>query len=232
MPTFCSVAAVIPAYNERDRIARVIEPLRRVGELREIIIVDDGSTDGTFAEACRLAAASPRVRCLHFPENRGKGAALLAGARVTSAPVLLFFDADLSGLRPEHARALVEPVVDGRVDMTVGVFRHGRFHTDFAHRVTPWLSGQRCLRADLFLGPDSSTPSGYGIETALTLAARRNGWRRTTVPLLGVSHPSSELRHGVWEGLRNRTRMYWEIVAAWRDDRRRHARGRARDAGP
>lgn len=225
MPCLCAAAAVIPAYNECGRVTRVVEPLCRVAEVRDIVIVDDGSTDGTAGEARRLADAHPQVRCLPLP-HRGKGAALFAGARSVTAPALLFLDADLVGLRPAHVAALIHPVLTGKVDMAVGVFRHGRLHTDFAHRATPWLSGQRCLRADLFLQLDGGIPAGYGIETAVTLVACRQRWRQIKVPLLGVSHPSSEFRHGIWAGLRNRARMYGEIVSAWRNDRRLYRRTR------
>jgi hypothetical protein len=57
--------------------------------------------------------------------------------------------------------------------------------------------------------------SGYGFETALTLAARQRNVRRLRVPLVGVSHPPSETHRGLWSGIRTRTRMYAQIVKAW-----------------
>ncbi|RLE31010.1 glycosyltransferase family 2 protein, partial [Candidatus Acetothermia bacterium] len=71
------VSAVIPAYNEAERIGAVIAPLRRTSSVHEIVVVDDGSTDGTAEVAKRYG-----VKLVRLPENRGKAAALDAGVRV------------------------------------------------------------------------------------------------------------------------------------------------------
>ncbi|MGH2524922.1 MAG: hypothetical protein ACRDH2_20635, partial [Anaerolineales bacterium] len=135
------------------------------------------------------------------------------------AELLLFLDSDLMGLTPEHVRALLRPVSAGLADMTIGVFRGGRPHTDFSHWATPWLSGQRCLRRELFLRVSPATSGGYGIETAITLAARRQGWRGQQVVLGGVSHPPSEFHRGLWHGVRMRANMYGSILQTWRAER-------------
>lgn len=206
-----SLAAIIPAFNETGRIGRVLAVLRDVAELGEIIVVDDGSTDGTQAEVEAVAAADPRIRCLRFPANRGKGEALFAGARATSADILLFLDADLVGLKPDHVRALIRPVSEGQAELSIGIFQGGQLNTDFAHWLTPWLSGQRCLPAHLFAQVRQPTGSGYGIETAITLTARRERWRCQNVPWRGVSHVPAEFRRGLWPGVQNRLRMYGAI---------------------
>jgi hypothetical protein len=140
---------------------------------------------------------------------------VFAGARTVQADLLLMLDADLEGLRPEHVRGLIGPVRAGHADMTLGVFRGGRLNTDFSHWATPWLSGQRCLRAWLFRYLSEDTASGYGFETALTLAARRHGWRCQLVALRGVWHPSSEFRRGLLHGAWVRAKMYREILRTW-----------------
>src|SRR5439155_3150197 len=116
------IAAVIPAYNEETRLGEVLRALLATPALDEIVVANDGSQDGTGA----VARGFPEVRTLDLPENRGKGAAMRFGALATQADVLLFLDADLIGLRPEHAADLLRPVLDGQAEMTVGVFRGGR----------------------------------------------------------------------------------------------------------
>ena len=218
-----SIAAIIPVFNEAGRVGRVLSVLRQVTELAEILVVDDGSTDNTAAEVQQAATLDGRMRCLELPGNRGKGGALFAGAHATAADLLLFLDGDLIGLQRHHVPALIGPVASGQADMAVGLFRGGRPDTDFAHRATPWLSGQRCVRRDLFLQVDEEASAGYGVETALTLAARSGKWRLEYVGLQGVSHPPSEMRRGLWRGAGTRSRMYGQILRAWRVDRKRRA---------
>lgn len=218
-----NIAAIVPAYNEAGRIGQVLAVLHQVDWLREIIVVDDGSTDSTAAEVGRAMPADPRLRLIRHSANRGKGAALLSGAQATRCPILLFLDADLVGLKPEHIRALVEPVVQNRAAMTLGLFWGGQLHTDLAHRLTPWLTGQRCLRAALLEDVYPEAMAGYGIETAISLAARRRGWPVQRVALPGVSHTIGELQSGFRSGFHTRLKMYSHILKAWRLERR-HSR--------
>ena len=210
------VAAVVPAYNEADHIAGVLRVLRQVPELAQVVVVDDGSADRTAAVAEELAAEDPRLRVVRHPHNRGKGQAMRTGLATAGTPVVLFLDADLHDLQPRHVQALLRPVQRGEADMTIGLFRGGRWNTDLAHRLTPWLSGQRCLRAALWAQVCPRATCGYGVETALSTAARCRGWRTLRITLDGVHHPPSEFHRGFWAGLRNRARMYGQIVrAAW-----------------
>ena len=209
------VAAIVPAFNEAQGIGNVLDVLRQVELLTEIIVVDDGSTDGT-GEAVRLfSELDPRLRLLRHAANQGKGQAVFTGWRATRAPYLLTLDADLIGLTPGQVEDLLLPVIQKRADMTLGLFQGGRFQTDNSHRVTPWLTGQRCFRAELMKHVSQPAASGYGFETALTLAARQRGLRRLRVPLVGVSHPPSETHRGLWIGIRTRSRMYAQILRAW-----------------
>lgn len=209
------VSAIIPAYNEADRVAGVLTVLREVPELCEILVVDDCSTDGTRNDVCTAAQADSRIRLLKMPSNRGKGQAVLAGVRTISSGFLLLLDADLMALRPEHIRALMAPVTSGQADMSLGLFRGGRFNTDLGHIGTPWLTGQRCLKRDLFKYLTDEKASGYGLEIALTLAAQVHNYRVERVILRGVWHPSSEFHRGFGKAIAWRARMYGQIWNAW-----------------
>jgi glycosyltransferase involved in cell wall biosynthesis len=229
-----AVAAIIPAYNESENLGGVLDVLRQVSGLSQIIVVDDGSQDDT-AEVVRQSAVNDlRIRLIQHLRNRGKGQTIFTGVTATQAPVLLLLDADLINLKPQHIESLIEPVLSGAADMTVGLFRAGHLNTDFAHWITPWLSGQRCLNTDLIQHIFPEAAAGYGFKTALTITARQQHTRTRIVFLNGVWHPPSEFHRGLWKGLGRRLRMYGHIIRAWRmagSPRPRRQRKKSRSVG-
>jgi glycosyltransferase involved in cell wall biosynthesis len=206
------VALVIPAYNEGLRIGDLLGTLCQVGMLSRIIVVDDGSTDGTAAVVQASARTDPRIQLLRIADNRGKAAAMVAGAEASGCDLIAFIDADLIQLRPEHVIDLIEPVRTGTCSMTLGLFTGGRWTTDNSHRLSPFLSGQRCLRWSLFRGiPDLDT-SRAGIEIALSLYAWRHGYRVCPVHWRGVTHVMKIEKMGMLRGNLSHFKMYGEIL--------------------
>lgn len=210
-----SMAAIIPAYNEASRIRQVLQVLHLVKQLGEIIVVDDGSMDATAQYSRLEAETDPRIRIIVQPTNMGKGQAVFTGWQASRAPFLIMLDADLFGLKPQHIEDLYQPVLNSQADMTIGVFRGGYWKTDISHWATPWLSGQRCFRADLLKAISWDAAAGYGLETALTVAARMNGWIVRKVPWQGAWHMPSESRRGFWRGAGMKGKMYLQIIRAW-----------------
>ena len=137
--------AVIPAYNESTRILGVLNILVQAGNVSEIIVVNDASSDDTANVARQFAKTAPKqVRVFDMPANAGKGAAMHRGASETDAEVVLFLDADLVGLSVEMVQNMTAGVIAGEADMTLGVFRGGQFWTTLAQILVPNISGQRC----------------------------------------------------------------------------------------
>jgi glycosyltransferase involved in cell wall biosynthesis len=98
--------------------------------VRELIVVDDGSSDGTRPLLEKLAAADSRIRLFHHPANQGKGAALRTGFREARADVVVVQDADLEYDPVEYPK-LLAPILSGRADVVFG----SRFLGSEAHRV-------------------------------------------------------------------------------------------------
>ncbi|BCV24966.1 glycosyltransferase family 2 protein [Gelria sp. Kuro-4] len=216
------IAAIVPAYNEAGRIGHVVATVERVQEIAEIIVVDDGSTDGTAREA---AQAGSRVTVVKLPANQGKGAALLAGVQATDADILLFLDADLLGLTPAHIRELVLPVLRGESEMAMAVFAGGRLATDLAQKIAPFLSGQRALRRSLLARVPSLALSRFGVEMALTQFVRDEGIPVRRIPWRDVTHVMKEEKLGLAKGFGARLKMYWEILHSLRLGRLKRGRG-------
>jgi glycosyltransferase involved in cell wall biosynthesis len=208
-------AVVIPAYNERGKLKNVLRVACQASQVREIIVVDDGSTDGTELDVQEFSPQDARIRYIRLATNQGKTRALWAGVDAAQSEYLLLLDADLINLKVEHLQALIGPVQDGRVEMTVGVFRKGKWITDMSQWVNPWLSGQRGLAKQSFYQVPLDQVVGYGIETAFTVIARRLHWRVEYVPLWGAYHQPTEFRRGAFVGLYWKARMYAHIIRTY-----------------
>ncbi|HHP50977.1 MAG TPA: glycosyltransferase [Moorella mulderi] len=200
------VSAIIPAYNEENTIGQVVATLKRVPGIQEIIVVSDGSRDAT-AEVARAQGA----QVIELKENKGKGTAMMVGARRAKGDILLFLDADLEGLTAHHVLSLLSPLWEGRADMSIGIFHQGRFFTDLAQKLAPHLSGQRAIFRDLFLSMDIEE-SRFEIELWLTSEARARGWRVEKVPLSNMTHVVKEEKRGLRRGVRDRVGMYRDIL--------------------
>ncbi len=201
------VSLVIPAYNEADTIGPVLDVVGHMPEIDQVIVVSDGSTDDT-ALVARLAGA----RVVELPTNQGKGAAMHMGVEAAQgSDVIVFLDADLVGLTPAHVHALLDPVLSGDVEATVGVFEGGRVSTDLALALAPFLSGQRALRRHL-LEKVAIGDSRFGVELALNRALKRRGVSIREVVLQDLSQVMKEEKMGLAKGLAARMRMYWEII--------------------
>jgi dolichyl-phosphate beta-glucosyltransferase len=117
-----SLSIVIPAYNEAERLPptlrEVLGFLRREGRTAEVIVVDDGSTDGTSEETRRIAADEPIVRLIRLPQNRGKGYAVRTGVVNATGDHILFADAD--GSTPIEELHRLEQALRDRAAVAVG----------------------------------------------------------------------------------------------------------------
>ena len=202
------VSVVVPAYNEAGRIGAVLDPIVASRLVDEVIVVDDGSEDGTSEEACRFP-----VRVVTLSENRGKAAALAVGVSEARNDTLMFLDADLVGLTTEHIDRMVRAYQDHGLDMVVGVFSDGRPNTDFAQKINPYASGQRILPRRLWKrAQENVAEMNFGIEIALSRLASKEGWHKEYVKLEGVTHILKEEKRGFARGILDRLKMYGDMV--------------------
>ena len=126
------VSVVVPVYNEERTVAQVVDELLELNLRLEILLVDDGSTDGSAAELARLAATHSQVTVLSQPRNLGKGAAVRRGIDDSHGDILLIQDADLE-YSPSDIPALIDPLLTGKADAVFGTRLRGGAHPQRAH---------------------------------------------------------------------------------------------------
>lgn len=132
------LSVIVPAYNESATIRALLERVMAVELPKEVIVVDDGSTDGTAAIAAAFAPQG--VRVLKHDRNRGKGAAIRTGLAAATGDVVIVQDADLE-YDPNDYHALLKPIADGRADVVYG----NRWHSGTGVSYKRYLLGGRLL---------------------------------------------------------------------------------------
>jgi glycosyltransferase involved in cell wall biosynthesis len=203
--TPAETSIVVPAFNEAEAIGTVVRALAGAAAWREILVVDDGSTDGTAAEAARAGATVVR-----HPYNKGNGAAVKTGLRRATGRFVLILDGD-GQHRPEDAERLVarlteyDLVVGARAPKTQasGVRRIGNATLNalasyLTGRPVPDLtSGMRAARLDLMREFLPLIPNGFSTPTTTTLSFIKAGYNVAFEPIEARSRAGrSKIRLG------------------------------------
>jgi glycosyltransferase involved in cell wall biosynthesis len=180
----------------------------------EVIVVDNASSDET-AELAKEAGATV-ISC----STRGKGEAMIAGVEATDAEVIVFLDADLVGLRPDHVDALAEPVLQERAAMACGLFDRGPSKNPIFLNKLPILTGERALKRELFMSLDRDDIEGYKVEAALNARCFDLGLPVESFICDGMWHRTKEEKSkGPVRGFFGKVAMLsvaaWESVFYW-----------------
>ena len=202
-----NLSCIIPAYNEAARVAAVVRVAAAHPLIDEVVVVDDGSVDGTAA----AAAAIPGVRVLRLERNGGKTNALATGIEAARGHWLVLLDADLTGLTAAALTRLVRPVLTGRAEVTISL----RGNAPLLWRMIgiDYLSGERVVARDFLAGDLDRLRQlpRFGFEVHMNRELVRAGQRPEVVRWPGVESPGKARKCGLLQGMIADLRMLGDI---------------------
>ncbi len=221
------ISVIMPVFNEVNTIETIVGLVQKVSIDKELVIVDDFSTDGTRDKLAAIAAGAENVRVFQHDRNQGKGAALRTGIAQARGEIVIIQDADLE-YDPNEYPHLIQPILDNKADVVFG----SRFVGDRPHRVCYfWHSlGNRFLTllsnmlTDLNL-TDMETcykafrreviqgirlcENRFGIEPEITAKVAR---QRCRIYEVGISYAGRSYEEGKKIGWKDGVRAVWCIL--------------------
>jgi len=222
------VSVVIPVYNEANTVAEILRRVQAVKLKKEIIVVDDGSTDGTgeLLEGYHGQKGKEPINVIRHAKNRGKGAALRTGFEAVTGDVVIIQDADLEYDPREYPR-LLKPIIEGKADVVYGSRFLGslpRVHS-FWHAVanriltrisnmmtnlnlTDMETGFKVFKAEV-LRSIRLRSNRFDFEPEITAKIAKMGYRVYEVP---ISYSERNYREGKKIGWRDGISAVWSIL--------------------
>lgn len=223
-----AISIIVPVYNEKETIRELVAAVCSVPYKKEIILVDDCSTDGTRKVIAQLESEYPELKVFLHGKNSGKGGALKTGFAAATGDIVIIQDADLE-YDPREYQVLLQPILDGKADVVYG----SRFAGHGAHRVLYFWHyvGNRFLTllSNLFtnlnltdmetcykvfrreiLNKFTITEKRFGVEPEITAKiAKIKGIRIYEVP---ISYYGRTYEEGKKIGWRDGVRAIWCII--------------------
>jgi glycosyltransferase involved in cell wall biosynthesis len=219
------LSVAVPCFNEAGTVVAMVDRVLASPWVAEVVVVDDGSTDGT--DKALAGIDDPRVRIITHDVNRGKGAALRTAFAVVRGEYVIVQDADLE-YDPSEYPVMLEPLERGVADVVFG----SRFLTGRPHRVlyywhslgnrtltllsnmftdlnlTDMETCYKCFRREV-LASFTLREDRFGVEPELTAKVAGGGWRLYEV---GISYDGRTYEEGKKIGWRDGVRALWCIV--------------------
>jgi len=220
------LSVIVPCFNERPTIAELLARVLAVPVAKEVIVIDDCSTDGTPSIVASIAQREPAVRLLRQERNEGKGAALRRGFAEARGEVVIVQDADLE-YDPRDYPKLIQPILDGDADVVYGSRFEGHprrvmlyWHT-VGNALLTWLSnvttnlnltdmetGYKAFRREVIQSLKLNS-NRFGFEPEVTAKIARRGYRIYEVP---ISYHGREYWEGKKINWRDGVSAIWTIV--------------------
>jgi glycosyltransferase involved in cell wall biosynthesis len=245
IPESAYLSVLVPVFNEQDTIRHVLRRISELGPmLKEIIVVDDGSTDETPEILAEVARRQPQVCVVRFDRNRGKTAAVAEALQRATGQVLIIQDADLE-YDPAEIPDVISPIVSGTADVVYGsrflVRRAARvlyFYHYLANKSLTFLSNlltnrnmtdiETCYKAFRagVIKPLNLSSKGFGMEVEITAMVCKTRARTYEVPISYYGRSYAEGKKiGIGDGLMALFYiLYYNLIQVYSPSGRRYVR--------
>ena len=202
------IDVVVPARNEAPTIADVVEACQGCSYTRQVIVVDDGSVDGTGDLA---AAAGAKVVHRDPPEAGSKAHAMEVGVAATDADAILFVDGDCLNLASKHLDDICRPFAEGRAIMSLGTFDYGPWNWLVLR--SPPTTGERVIPRWIFEAIPPDKLDGFTIEYIINGVVAEQRLPTTARVMRGVTHRTKRDKFGPLQGTVETIRMFWQVIS-------------------
>ena len=193
------VCAIIPAFNEEQRISNVLDVLVDCKILDEIIVIDDGSKDRT-KDIVKLYGR--RIKYIKNLKNKGKGFCMDLGVKKTKCGIIFFCDADLKNLSKKIVENIISPVLNNEFEMFLGLR-----NIKFKKYQLMYLSGQRALKREVWERMPNFYKKNFRVELGMNFYAKSIGKK-----VFNYSQTLKEAKYGLLYGSYRRLFMNLDIV--------------------
>ncbi|MDP1722461.1 MAG: glycosyltransferase family 2 protein [Candidatus Gottesmanbacteria bacterium] len=194
-----NLTLIIALYNAKKTIRHVVETAKRIPEIKEIIVVDDGSTDGST----EIIKSIRGIKTIFHQSNLGKGDAIASGIHARSHNLVLLVDDDLRTIRPLHIQNMIHAYVGSGADMLIAARER--------KSIFDWLTGERLFDArviDPYLGVMKS--SGFGVEQIINYAHRNK--KVKIIYSYGIGHTFKYRQYSWGEATRSYLVENWHMI--------------------
>lgn len=203
------VSLIIPAYNEEKRIADVINPIKDMDLIGEIIVIDDCSKDDTSGVVNNID--SEKIKLIKHTKNKGKTQSMKDGIEASKNDIVLFLDADLSGVNQEDVENLIKPVLDNKVDLTMSI-RDNSLKI-YKSLKCDFVSGERCLNKEIMSHLWHKISIGFGIEVIMNDYLLKNNMTFVSIPTK-FGNTMKSVKRGRIMGFFDEVSMIFQIAKA------------------
>ena len=218
------ISVLVPVYNEVSTLSEIVRQIRETQYDTEIVIVDDGSDDGT-REVLSALAGLPEVRAIYHERNQGKGAAVKSALKHASGDVFIIQDADLEYSPQDYAR-LLKPIQEGRAKVVygsrfLGEHRAMYYWHSVGNRLLTWAANvlfnttltdmETCYKVFTrdVAGKLKLRSNGWGIDPEITAKVLKRGYRIYEVP---ISYYGREYHEGKKISWRDFLTVLWFLL--------------------